>query len=70
MSVGDTFASRGARGYLMRAGLAWVLVTPAVAAAKIWWSGAAAAAVGVLCVAVYIVVVERYVRRHGAPPTR
>lgn len=35
MTVGDTFASKSAKGYLMRAGVAWILITPAVAGAKI-----------------------------------
>ncbi len=64
MSVGDAFASKSAKGYLIRAGLAWVLITPAVAAAKIWGSAAAAAVVGVVAVAAYVVLAERYIRHH------
>jgi hypothetical protein len=69
MSFGATFTSRGTKGYLIRAGLAWILITPAVAAAKIWWSGAAAAVVGVVGVATYIVLATRCMRHHREQPT-
>jgi hypothetical protein len=44
-----------------------VLITPAVAAAKIWWSGTAALVVGVLGVTVYVLAAVR-VRRHYRKP--
>jgi hypothetical protein len=53
---------------LTRAGIAWVLITPAVAAAKIWWSGRAALFVGILGVTLYIALANRYLHRHGPPP--
>jgi ABC-type uncharacterized transport system permease subunit len=58
----DKFAETSVKGALTRAALAWVLITPAVAAAKIWWSGPAAAVVGVLSVTVYVVVALRFRR--------
>lgn len=63
MSFGERFAETSVRGALIRAAIAWVLITPAVAAAKIWWSGTAALVVGVLGVTVYVLVALR-VRRH------
>jgi len=69
MSFGHIFVSRSAKGYLMRAGLAWIVITPAVAAAKLWWSSVAAAVVGVVGVATYILVATRYMRRRRAQPT-
>ncbi len=64
MSFGDTFASSSTKGYLTRAGLAWILITPAVAAAKIWWSTVAAIVVAVAGVATYVVLAERYMGHH------
>jgi len=69
MSASSTFASSSTKGYLMRAGLAWILITPAVAAAKVWWSAAAATVVGLLGIAIYVLLAQRYVRRHRAQPT-
>jgi hypothetical protein len=63
---GETFAQASIKGALTRAALAWVLITPAVAAAKIWWSGTAALLVGIGGVGLYVVVANRYLRRH--PP--
>jgi hypothetical protein len=45
-----------------------VLITPAVAAAKIWWSGTAAVVVFLVGVPIYIVVAVPYLRRHRRPP--
>lgn len=64
MTFGERFASRNAAGMVTRAGLAWLIITPAVVAAKIWWSPAAAVVVGVLGVALYLVVAVRYINRH------
>jgi hypothetical protein len=60
----DRFAETSVKGALTRAAVAWVLITPAVAAAKIWWSGPAAAVVGVFSVTVYVVVALRIRRDH------
>jgi hypothetical protein len=68
MTLGERFAQSGVEGALTRAAVAWVLITPAVAACKIWWSGSAALVVGLVGVAVYIAFALRYRRRHGAPP--
>jgi len=61
---GDTFAQSSVKGALARGALAWVLITPPVAAAKIWWSGTAALAVGLGGVITYVVVTVRYLARH------
>jgi hypothetical protein len=68
MVLGELFAQRNVKGALTRAGIAWVLITPAVAAAKIWWSGRAALFVGILGVTLYIALANRYLHRHGPPP--
>jgi hypothetical protein len=68
MALGELFATRSVKGALTRAAIAWVLITPAVAAAKIWWSGPAALVVGVVGVTLYVVLTVRYLRRHSAPP--
>jgi ABC-type enterochelin transport system permease subunit len=64
MALRERFAETSLLGALTRAGLAWVLITPAVAAAKIWWSGTAALVVGVIGVAAYVVIATRYRRAH------
>jgi hypothetical protein len=69
MTFGERFAQTSVKGALTRAAVAWVLITPAVAAAKIWWSGTAAVVVGVVGVTVYIVVAVRYRRHHSQPAT-
>jgi hypothetical protein len=63
MGFGETFAETSVKGALTRAAVAWVLITPAVAAAKIWWSRTAAVVVFLVTVAIYVVVAERF-RRH------
>jgi hypothetical protein len=68
MAFGEMFAETTAKGALTRASVAWVLITPAVAAAKIWWSGTAALVVFLVGVTIYIVVAVRYRRRHNPPP--
>jgi len=68
MTFGERFASTSPSGMVTRAALAWVIITPAVAAAKMWWSGLAALVVGVLGVALYVALAVRYVRRHPPPP--
>jgi hypothetical protein len=65
MTIGDLFAETSVRGALIRAVVAWVLITPAVAAAKIWWSGVAALVLGVVGVAIFVAVVVRYRRRRS-----
>ncbi|MHB8241529.1 MAG: hypothetical protein ACYDHN_06010 [Solirubrobacteraceae bacterium] len=58
------------RGALTRAAVAWLLITPAVAAAKIWWSGTAAIVVALAGVTAYIAIVTQYRRRHTLPPAK
>jgi hypothetical protein len=67
MSFGERFAKISVKGALTRAAVAWVLITPAVAAAKIWWSGTAALVVFLVGVPIYIVIAGRYVRGHRPP---
>lgn len=67
MGFADRFAETSVRGLLIRAAVAWVLITPAVAAARIWWSGVAALLTGVVGVGIYVVVAMRFVRRHRGP---
>jgi hypothetical protein len=67
MAFGETFAETSVKGALTRAGVAWVLITPAVAAAKIWGSGTAALVVLLVGVTIYVVAAMRY-RRHHSPP--
>jgi ABC-type enterochelin transport system permease subunit len=64
MAFAERFAETSVKGALTRAAIAWVLITPAVAAAKIWWSGTAALVVFLVGVTIFIVVVARYRRRH------
>jgi hypothetical protein len=64
VGFGDRFAETSVKGALTRAAVAWVLITPAVAAAKVWWSGAAAVVVFFVGVTIYIVVAVRVRRRH------
>jgi hypothetical protein len=68
MAFGEIFAQTSVKGAATRAAVAWVLITPMVAAAKIWWSGTAALVVFLVGVPVYIALAVRYWRRHGAPP--
>jgi xanthine/uracil permease len=67
MGFGDRFAGRNATGMLIRGGVAFVLITPMVAAAKAWWSALAAGVIGVVAVAVYISVATRYMSRRRPP---
>jgi hypothetical protein len=68
MAFGERFAETSVKGALTRAAVAWVLITPAVAAAKIWWSGTAAVVVFLVGVPIYIVVAVPYRRHHRRPP--
>jgi membrane protein YdbS with pleckstrin-like domain len=68
MAFGARFAETSVKGALTRAAVAWVFITPAVAAAKTWWSGTAALVVFLVGVTVYVVVAVRYRRRHRPPP--
>jgi ABC-type enterochelin transport system permease subunit len=68
MAFGEIFAETSVRGASTRAAVGWMLITPAVAAAKIWGSRTAALVVCFVGVTVYIVVAARYRRRHGPPP--
>jgi hypothetical protein len=68
MRFADRFAETSVTGALTRAAVAWVLITPAVAAAKIWWSGTAALVVFLVGVPIYVVVAVGFRRRHRQPP--
>ncbi|MHB8692073.1 MAG: hypothetical protein ACYDHH_12575 [Solirubrobacteraceae bacterium] len=60
----QTFAQTSVKGALTRAAVAWILITPAVAAAKIWWSGTAALVVGVVGVTAYVIGAQRFRNSH------
>jgi hypothetical protein len=64
MRLAAWFAEPSARGMLTRAVGAWVLVGLPVIAARIWWSVAAAIAVFVVTVTVYVAAAVRYMDRH------
>jgi Mg/Co/Ni transporter MgtE len=68
MQVADWFAERSARGMLTRMVGAWLLVGLPVIAARIWWSPAAAVAVFVVTVTLYVAGALRYMRRHRPQP--
>jgi hypothetical protein len=68
MAFGEMFAQASVKGALTRAAVAWVLITPAITMAKIWWSGAAALVVFLVGVTVYIVAATLYRRRRSLPP--
>ena len=68
MAFGERFAETSVKGAWTRAAVAWVLITPAVAAAKLWWSGTAAVVVFLVGVPIYIVVAVPYRRHHRRPP--
>jgi hypothetical protein len=67
MRFGETFAARSVKGALTRAAVAWILITPAVVAAKIWGSAGAAVILGVVEVAIYIPVALRFRPRDRQP---
>jgi hypothetical protein len=69
MTFGETFAGSSVKSSLLRAGLAWLLITPVVARAKIWGSATAALTVGLVGVGAYVAAAERYMRRHRKPLT-
>ncbi len=64
MKIADWFAERSARGLLTRMVGAWLLVGIPVIAARLWWSVAAAIAVFVVAVTVYVSAAMRYVHQH------
>jgi hypothetical protein len=66
--IADWFAERSARGTLTRAVGAWVLVGLPVIAARIWWSAAAAIALFIVAVTVYVAAARRYMHRHHRDP--
>jgi len=68
MRLADWFAERSPRGMLTRAAGSWALVGLPVIAARIWWSVAAAIAIFVVAVTMYVAGAHRYVRRHRPPP--
>jgi hypothetical protein len=64
MPLADWFAERTAKGMLTRMVGARLLVGLPVIAARIWWSVAAAIAVFVVTVTMYVAVTVRYMHRH------
>jgi hypothetical protein len=68
MRFADLFAERSTRGMLTRAVGAWVLVGLPVIAARIWWTVAAAIAVFVITVTIYVTAAVRYMDRHRQQP--
>jgi hypothetical protein len=52
---------------LTRAAGSWMLVGLPVIAARIWWSVAAAIAVFVVAVTIYVAAAVRYMHRHRQP---
>ena len=69
MEFGEMFAQRSVKGALTSAAVAWVLITPVVAAAKIWWSGTAVCIVGVTIYRrSWCATVAATVRRHERHP--
>jgi hypothetical protein len=64
MRLADWFAERSVRGMLTRAAGAWVLVGLPLIAARIWWSVAAAIAVFVVALTMYLAAAVRYMHRH------
>jgi hypothetical protein len=68
MRLADWFAERSARGIFTRAVGAWLLVGLPVIAARIWWSVAAAIAVFVVAVTIYVTAAVRYVHRGRQRP--
>jgi hypothetical protein len=68
MRLADCFAERSPRGVLTRAAGAWVLVGLPVIAARIWWTVAAAIAIFVVTVTMYVAGALRYMRRHRRRP--
>ena len=65
LRLADWFAERNARGILMRAVGAWVLVGLPVIAARVWWSVVAAIAIFVVATTVYVAAVVRHMHRHS-----
>ena len=68
MRLADTFAERNAKGMLTRMVGAWLLVGLPVIAARIWWSVAAAIAIFVVAVTIYVTAALRYMNRHRLQP--
>jgi hypothetical protein len=68
MRLADSFVERSARGMLTRMVGAWLLVGLPVIAARIWWSAAAAIAVFVGTVTLYVAAAVRYMHRHRPQP--
>jgi hypothetical protein len=68
MRLADWFAERSVRGMLMRAAGAWVLVGLPLIAARIWWSVAAALAVFVVTLTMYMAAAVRYMHQHSDDP--
>jgi hypothetical protein len=67
MRLAGWFAERSTRGTLTRAAGAWLLVGLPVIAARVWWSVAAAIAVFVVAVTMYVVAAVHYTHCHREP---
>jgi hypothetical protein len=68
MSLADWFAEQSARGVLTRMVGAWLIVGLPVIAARLWWSVAAAIAVFLGAVTIYVAAAVRYMHRHHRRP--
>ncbi|HEU0315994.1 MAG TPA: hypothetical protein VFR49_01625 [Solirubrobacteraceae bacterium] len=64
MRLTEWFAERSGRGMFVRAAGAWILVGLPVIAARVWWSAAAAIAVFVVTVTLYVTAARSYMHRH------
>ena len=62
------FAERSATGMLTRAVGAWILVGLRIIAARVWWSVAAAIAIFVVTVRVYVAAAVRHLHQHRPQP--
>jgi hypothetical protein len=65
MGLADQFAERSTRGMLTRMVGSWLFVGVPVVAARVWWSAAAAIAIFVVTLTVYVVAAVRYRRPRG-----
>jgi hypothetical protein len=64
VQLSDWFAERSARGMLTRAVGSWLLVGLPVIAARVWWSVAAAIAIFLVTVTMYVAAAVRHMHRH------
>jgi hypothetical protein len=68
MQLADRFAERSTTGMLTRMVGGWLFVGLPVVAARVWWSPAAAIAVFLVTLALYVAVAVRFGHRHRRQP--